>query len=111
MKRSGIKRKRVKVDPHEQAIRDSAMDERCTLRFELICNHDSSTVVYCHSNFLVDGKGMGLKAKRGCYGCFACHNVLDGRAPRFDMTEEEMRQRFEAACEETLEILKRKGLA
>lgn len=118
MRRSGIKRSkpmkrsRPKVDPVEQKIRDSARDEDCTLRLDLVCRNDTRTVVYCHSNRLVDGKGMGLKAKRGCYGCFDCHEVLDGRTNRpAHITEEDLEQAFDSACKETEFKLRRKGLS
>lgn len=119
MKRSGIKRKtpmksrRPKVDPAEKRIRDSARDENCTLMIEpgLVCRNRTDTVVYCHSNKLVDGKGSGLKAKIGCYGCFECHNVLDGRSPPpAGMTYEDVLERFYQACEKTRQILTTKGL-
>lgn len=65
------------------AIRRSARDEECTLRIRDVCNHLTDTTVLCHSNSLADGKGMGLKAPdtKACYGCSACHDVMDGRAP------------------------------
>lgn len=110
MKRSGIKRRRPRVDPQEQRIRDSARGEDCTLRFDLVCRNDTSTTVYCHSNRLIDGKGMGLKAKIGCYGCSNCHDVLDDRRPRIGMTRDEMLEIFDRACAETRAILIRKGL-
>lgn len=111
MKRSPMKRSRPKVDAAEKKIRDSARDEECTLMFEGVCNGRTDTTVYCHSNLSVDGKGAGLKAKTGCYGCYDCHNVLDGRAPRPPwMTYEEMIEIFNEACRKTRRILKRKGL-
>lgn len=65
------------------AIRRSARGEECQLRIKGVCNHNPETVVLCHSNLLADGKGMGLKAPdtKACYGCSACHDVMDGRAP------------------------------
>jgi hypothetical protein len=111
MKRSGIKRKRPYVDPAEKKIRDSARNEECTLRFEFVCNGRTDTTVYCHSNLLEHGKGAGLKAKTGCYGCFNCHNVLDFRAPRpRSMSYDEMIEIFKRACEETQAKLVLKGL-
>lgn len=65
------------------AIRRSARGEECDLKIRDVCNHNPETTVLCHSNLLADGKGMGLKAPdtRACYGCSACHDVMDGRAP------------------------------
>lgn len=111
LRRSQMKSKPKKVPTQERKIRESARNERCTLRIETVCNGRTDTTVYCHSNLLADGKGMGLKANRGCYGCFDCHDVLDGRRPRpKHMSHEDLMRIFESACEETLAILKRKGI-
>jgi hypothetical protein len=111
MKRSPMKRKRPYVDPLEKKIRDSAEGEACTLRFDTVCNGNPLTTVYCHSNLLKDGKGMGLKAKTGAYGCFDCHNVLDYRAARpSHMSYDEMISIFENACAETRRRLIKKGI-
>lgn len=67
--------------------------------------------MFCHSNRLEDGKGMGLKAKIGAYGCSSCHDVLDGRAPRpADMSYDAMQERFDRAVKATQAILEAKGL-
>lgn len=72
---TALKRRR----PPASAIRASARGQSCTLGFPC-CNGDIATTVWCHSNRLADGKGMGLKApdQEGCYGCAACHAFLDG---------------------------------
>lgn len=84
-RKSGKERKPMKGSrPKMTPIRKSARNQECTLNLRGVCNHDPETTVLCHSNFLVDGKGMGLKAPdtAAAYGCSACHDVLDGRAPR-----------------------------
>lgn len=99
--------------PKMTKIRASARDQECTLQFPLVCNHRTDTTVLCHSNQLKDGKGMGLKAPdtRAAYGCSACHDVLDGRAPRpAGMNHEQMLERFEEAVLLTHQVLTRKGL-
>ena len=65
-------------------IRRAARGEECTLRFDGVCQRGTDTTVLCHSNRLADGKGMGIKAPDSCaaFGCYACHSVLDGHAPR-----------------------------
>lgn len=75
-RKAALKAKKPKMTP----IRKSARGEECTLRFPGICNGDTQTTVWCHSNRAEDGKGMGLKARdeEGCYGCSACHAWLDG---------------------------------
>lgn len=99
--------------PRMTPIRRAARGQDCTLRMPGICNADPETTVLCHSNQLADGKGMGLKApdERACFGCSACHDVLDGRRPRPEwMTYEMLLGAFERAVAETHEILKQKGL-
>jgi len=61
-------------------ILDSAKGEECTLNSPL-CNHDSSTVVFCHLNEHFAGKGGSQKADdcAGFYGCSACHDLYDRR--------------------------------
>ncbi|MBY0241827.1 MAG: DUF1364 domain-containing protein, partial [Burkholderiaceae bacterium] len=78
-----------------------------------VCNYNPETTVLCHSNFLADGKGMGLKAPddRAAFGCAACHDVLDGRRPRpAGMTALDLEAAFYAAVARTHVILKEKGL-
>jgi len=109
MKRSRMKASRPKSSP----IRRSAKGEECTIRLPMVCNYDTATTVLCHSNALADGKGMGLKAPdtRAAYGCSACHDVVDGRAPRPEgMTKELVDSLFEEGIAQTNRIFKRKGL-
>lgn len=99
--------------PRMTPIRKAARGQDCTLRIPGVCNGNPETVVLCHSNRLSDGKGMGLKAPdiSGCFGCHACHAVLDGAAPRPDGISYEMLQTgFDAAVARTHEILRKKGL-
>lgn len=109
MKRSRMKSSRPKSSP----IRKSAKGEECTIRLPMVCNYDTATTVLCHSNKLADGKGMGLKAPdtRAAYGCSACHDVVDGRAPRPEgLTLGLVEACFEGGIEQTNRILARKGL-
>lgn len=71
-------------DRKSQAIRDSARDEECTVRITGVCNHDPKTTVWSHAPIGAAGKAGALKALDlcGCYSCAACHDVVDGRAPR-----------------------------
>ncbi|MBY0243441.1 MAG: DUF1364 domain-containing protein, partial [Burkholderiaceae bacterium] len=78
-----------------------------------VCNYNPETTVLCHSNFLADGKGMGLKAPddRAAFGCAACHDVLDGRRPRPEgMTALDLEAAFYTAVRRTHTILARMGL-
>lgn len=115
MKRSPMKRSTKpmrKSRPKMTPIRKAARDQECTMRFP-VCNYDVSTTVLCHSNELVDGKGMGLKAPdtEAAFGCSACHDVLDGRAPLPEgFTRELMLAKFKEAVAKTHRILKRMRL-
>ena len=100
----GLKTSRPKMTP----IRASAKDEECTLRFPC-CNYRTDTTVLCHRN----GAGAGMKAEDtdAAYGCYACHMVLDGHAPRPEgFTRDMMLARFNAAVELTHIRLAVKGL-
>ena len=93
-------------------IRDAARGQACTLRFP-VCNQNTETVVLCHSNRGADGKGMGIKSSddRAAFGCSACHDVLDGRAPRpAGMTVEMMDEEFERAVRMTHTVLRFMGI-
>lgn len=98
--------------PRSTPIRRAARGQDCTLRLA-VCNFDPDTTVLCHSNFLADGKGMGLKAPdtAAAFGCSACHDVLDGRRPRpADLTRDGLEAAFRAAVSRTHEILRTMGL-
>lgn len=106
--------KRMKsTRPKMTPIRRSAKGEACTLMIPGVCNHDPATTVLCHSNALADGKGLGLKAPdtAACYGCSACHDVLDGRRalPHW-ITRNELMAGFAAAVVRTHQRLREKGL-
>jgi hypothetical protein len=98
-------RKRMKQSrPKMTAIRASARDEECTLRFLGICNRRIDTTVLCHRN----GAGGGMKSADtdACYGCCDCHRVLDGHAPRPAwLSRETMLELFEVAVLMTQDIL------
>jgi len=81
--------------PKMTAIRQSAQNKECTLRFPC-CNYRIDTTVLCHRN----GAGGGMKAPDtdAAYGCYPCHQVLDGQAPRPEgFTREAMLARFDVA--------------
>ena len=107
-RKAGLKSK----GPVSTPIRRAARGQDCTLRLA-VCNFDPDTTVLCHSNFLADGKGMGLKAPdtAAAFGCSACHDVLDGRRPRpADLSLVGLEAAFRAAIVRTHEILKAEGL-
>lgn len=93
------------------AVRESARGQDCTFRIPGVCNYNPETTVYCHTNRLKDGKGMGIKSKKGAHGCSCCHDVVDGRRPRPDgMTKEDLDVIIDRAVEETDARLIAKGL-
>jgi hypothetical protein len=109
MQRSRMRASRAKSTP----IRKSAEGQECTIRLPGVCNYNTSTTVLCHDNRIESGKGMGLKAPDTCaaYGCGACHDVLDGRAPRpAGLSRELVLACFDAGIEQTHRILRRLGL-
>ena len=61
-----------------KAILKSAEEEECTMESPW-CNHDPETVVFCHLNYQLAGKGIGQKADdyAGFYGCSDCHTWYD----------------------------------
>ena len=98
--------------PRSTPIRRAARGQDCTLRLA-VCNFDPDTTVLCHSNFLSDGKGMGLKAPdtAAAFCCSACHDVLDGRRPRpAELSLVGLEAAFRAAIGTTHEILRSMGL-
>ena len=98
--------------PRSTPIRRAARGQDCTLRLA-VCNFDPDTTVLCHSNFLIDGKGMGMKAPdmAAAFGCSACHDVLDGRRLRpADLSLVGLEAAFRSAVGRTHEILRSKGL-
>ena len=98
--------------PRSTPIRRAARGQDCTLRLA-VCNFGPDTTVLCHSNYLSDGKGMGLKAPdtAAAFGCSACHDVLDGRCQRpADLSLEGLEAAFRLAVCRTHEILRSMGL-
>lgn len=108
-RKAAMKTSRPKMTP----IRRAARGQDCTLNFDGICNHAFETTVLCHSNYLSDGRGMGLKAPdtAAAFGCSACHDLLDGRRPRpAGLSLEDVERTFRTGVQRTHAILKRMGL-
>jgi hypothetical protein len=99
--------------PKRTPIRRSAMGEDCDLNIPGICNYDTNTTVWCHSNLYADGKGMAIKAndEAGCNGCANCHAFYDGGWTNYPgWTRELVEQRFATARAKSRLKLKQKGL-
>ena len=88
-------------------IRDSAKGMECQFTIPGVCNYDSTTVVWVHSDQIRHGKGTGIKAHDifGAYGCSACHAWYSGPADR-----EEKRDVFQLAYERSLVMLLKSGV-
>lgn len=82
--------------------------QRCYLQIPHVCKGKKETVVPCHSNFLMDGKGLGLKApdEKTVPGCVDCHFWLDqGTAPK-EEKELHWKRAYGNWSEDRKEILK-----
>ena len=73
-------------------LRKLAKGRECLVRLPG-CLGQSETVVLCHIR-LGGIAGMGQKPPDLCgfYGCFACHNLVDGRAHLANLTRHEIEQ-------------------
>lgn len=60
-------------------LRESARGQDCTLRLAGICNFNPETTVLCHLPCGHKGAGMKSPDNIACFGCSACHDVIDGR--------------------------------
>lgn len=99
--------------PKMTPIRKAARGQDCTINLPGVCNHSNETTVLCHSNSMVDGKGMGIKAPdtAAAFGCSACHDVLDGRRPRPAwLSKDDVDAAFATGVGLTHEFLRTKGL-
>lgn len=88
-------------------LRESARGQECTMQSPW-CNGNPATVVWCHSNMGIHGKGGSMKAHDifgfdGCSGCNAWYD--DGPGSR-----EEKQAYFWPAHAKSLKRLIRDGL-
>lgn len=63
-------------------LRKEAQGRECAIRIPHVCNKDRETVVLCHLNSKrLFGVGTGQKVpdEFGAWGCYDCHNAVDGR--------------------------------
>jgi hypothetical protein len=70
-------------------LRKLARDRECQVRIPNCCNGNPETVVLAH----LCGGGTGHKTHdvHGAYTCSACHDLIDGRAPRGLWTASELK--------------------
>lgn len=76
-------------------VRNAARGEQCTLQIVGVCSGNPETTVACH--LPDESHGMGLKAHDivVCFGCSACHAVIDG-APCAEFQEHRLFYLFRA---------------
>jgi len=88
----------AKMMYRNKKILKAAEGEDCTMHSPM-CNGDRATVVFCHSNMQVHGKGRGLKSQDifGFFGCSGCHRYYD----QSDATKEEKEWYFWRAMSRT----------
>ena len=92
-------------------ITKSARGEACTIRLPG-CDGGGETAVLCHYS-LSGLSGGSFKAAdcQGAYGCYSCHQVVDGQKPRPEgYTRAEVRLAHAEGVFRTQAILKQKGL-
>jgi hypothetical protein len=96
----------------QQAIRDAARDELCTVRLPG-CPADPAMSIWSHNRHQRAGKGKGIKALdlNGCIACTYCDAIYDGQAPRpAGMTAEQVELAWYHGHAESLVLLRQKGL-
>jgi hypothetical protein len=73
------KPKRASREAEDRHLMDMCRGQDCYLAITGVCNHNRETVVACHSNQSLHGKGAGLKAHNRFTvpGCSACHAEID----------------------------------
>lgn len=93
-------------------LRQLARGRDCTIRVPHVCapGPDNETVVGCHVR-LIGVSGAGLKSPNLfiAFGCFACHQVVDGHVPS-EYSHKERRLMLLEGMVRTQEILLREGL-
>jgi len=93
-----------------QKLRDSAEGEHCTIEILGVCNCDPDTTVLCH--LPDESKGGSRKADdiSCCYGCSACHSVIDGRVSSVFYSESDRQWYMRRAMVRTWRRMIEKGL-
>jgi hypothetical protein len=63
----------------DEALTRLAKDQPCMVPWKGYRFHDPRTVVWCHSNMSLHGKGKSVKAHDcfGFFGCMLCHHDID----------------------------------
>lgn len=91
-------------------LRKLARERQCEIRVPGACLRTTDTVVLCHYR-LAGFSGMSMKSDDwlGAYGCFACHQIVDGqRKSEFSFVERKLM--LAEGCFRTLRILMNEGV-
>lgn len=96
--------KHLKSRGNSKKLRASARGRMCTLNFPGVCNSNPETTVLCHLTVwgyeTVGGKAPDIC---GCFGCSACHDVVDGRRELpMEMTPSDLQLTLRQANAKTL---------
>ncbi len=91
----------------QNKITKSARGRRCEIQLPGYCTHNEEQTVLCH----LGGGGMGGKSpdSEGAYGCYVCHQIVDG-SYKTDLERDFVRMCFFEAAVRTREILRGLGL-
>lgn len=92
-------------------ITKSARGQPCQIRIPG-CDGGGETTVFCHFSLAgYFGKGSKAPDLLGAYGCYHCHQVVDGQKPRPQCwRREDVRLAFAEGCLRTLVLLEEQGL-
>lgn len=91
-------------------LRKQARGRECQIRVPGHCCHDPSKVVGCHVR-LIGLSGMGVKSPDifCAWGCYACHQIVDGQR-NSEYSYDERRLMLLEGMVRTQNILLREGL-
>lgn len=96
-------------------LRKSAKGEQCTM-YSPMCNGNSETVVWCHSDYSEHGRGFSHKSHDvfGFYGCSGCNAWYDVHSKeigsKFYVEPDERRRYYQKAHDKSLIIVIEKGV-
>lgn len=61
-------------------LRDTARGRPCQIRVPRHCCFDPATTVLCHLRMAgLSGAGLKCEDLLAAFGCFVCHDIVDGR--------------------------------
>jgi len=93
------------------SLRKEAKGRGCMVRLPGICNFNSETVVLAHIR-LAGISGMGMKSPDllGAWACNACHDEIDGRTHKSNLSRDELRLAHYDGMARTIVQLDKEGL-